>query len=106
MIPLRRALPELKVVFEHLTTREGVDYVRQAAGPVAATITAHHLLYNRNALFQGGIRPHWYCLPVLKREKHRQALIDAATSQSARSEERRVGKEWVSTCRSRWAANN
>jgi dihydroorotase len=84
MIPLRRDFPELKVVFEHLTTREGVDYVRQAQGPVAATITAHHLLYNRNALFQGGIRPHWYCLPVLKRETHRLALLDAATGQSNR----------------------
>jgi dihydroorotase len=84
MIPLRRDFPELKVVFEHLTTREGVDYVRQAQGPVAATITAHHLLYNRNALFQGGIRPHWYCLPVLKRETHRLALLEAATGQSDR----------------------
>lgn len=80
MIPLRQAFPELKVVFEHLTTREGVDYVREAAGPTGATITAHHLLYNRNALFRGGIRPHWYCLPVLKRETHRQALLAAATS--------------------------
>ncbi|NYT65548.1 dihydroorotase [Alcaligenaceae bacterium] len=84
MIPLRRAFPDLKVVFEHLTTREGVDYVTQAQGPVAATITAHHLLYNRNALFQGGIRPHWYCLPVLKREQHRQALVEAATGGSGR----------------------
>lgn len=80
MQPLRQAYPELKVVFEHLTTAEGVAYVRQADGPVAATITAHHLLYNRNALFKGGLRPHWYCLPVLKREKHRLALLDAATS--------------------------
>lgn len=80
MIPLRDRYPELKVVFEHLTTKEGVDYVKQAEGPIAATITAHHLLYNRNALFLGGIRPHWYCLPVLKRETHRQALIEAATS--------------------------
>ncbi|TEA80239.1 dihydroorotase [Allopusillimonas ginsengisoli] len=80
MIPLRRAFPELKVVFEHLTTSEGVQYVRYAEGPVAATLTAHHLLYNRNALFAGGLQPHWYCLPVLKREKHRQALLDAATS--------------------------
>lgn len=79
MIPLRRAFPELKVVFEHLTTQEGVEYVTDAEGPVAATITAHHLLYNRNALFQGGIRPHWYCLPVLKRERHRLALLRAAT---------------------------
>ncbi|NYT86252.1 dihydroorotase [Pollutimonas harenae] len=84
MQPLRRAFPELKVVFEHLTTHDGVQYVQQADGPVAATITAHHLLYNRNALFQGGVRPHWYCLPVLKREKHRQALLDAATSGSRR----------------------
>lgn len=80
MIPLRAAFPELKVVFEHLTSSDGVDYVSQADGPVAATITAHHLLYNRNALFQGGVRPHWYCLPVLKREKHRLALLKAATS--------------------------
>lgn len=84
MIPLRNAFPELKVVFEHLTSSDGVDYVRQAQGPVAATITAHHLLYNRNALFQGGIRPHWYCLPVLKREKHRLALLEAATSGTGR----------------------
>jgi dihydroorotase len=84
MIPLRRAFPALKVVFEHLTTRDGVDYVRQSDGPVGATITAHHLLYNRNALFLGGIRPHWYCLPVLKRETHRLALIEAATSDSGK----------------------
>ena len=84
MVPLRRRFPALKVVFEHLTTADGVAYVEQAEGPVAATITAHHLLYNRNALFKGGIRPHWYCLPVLKREKHRQALLAAATSGSAR----------------------
>jgi len=80
MIPLRKAYPELKVVFEHLTTKDGVDYVRQAEGPIGATLTAHHLLYNRNALFLGGMRPHWYCLPVLKRETHRQALVQAATS--------------------------
>ncbi len=84
MIPLRRAFPELKVVFEHLTTSDGVDYVREADGPVAATITAHHLLYNRNALFLGGMRPHWYCLPVLKRERHRLALLKAATSGAGR----------------------
>ena len=84
MIPLRRAFPELKVVFEHITTKEGVDYVQHAEGPIAATITAHHLLYNRNAIFQGGIRPHWYCLPVLKREAHRQALVQAATGGSSR----------------------
>ncbi|MBV6306727.1 dihydroorotase [Candidimonas humi] len=84
MIPLRQAFPALKVVFEHITTRQGAQYVQQAEGPIAATITAHHLLYNRNALFQGGIRPHWYCLPVLKRETHRQALVAAATSGSPR----------------------
>lgn len=84
MVPLRKAFPELKVVFEHITTKDGVDYVRDAEGPVAATITAHHLLYNRNAIFQGGLRPHWYCLPVLKREVHRKALLDAATSDSNR----------------------
>ncbi|MAL02574.1 dihydroorotase [Neopusillimonas maritima] len=84
MIPLRDALPELKVVFEHLTTRQGAEYVRDAAGPIAATITPHHLLYNRNALFNGGIRPHMYCLPVLKREIHRQALLEAATGGSGR----------------------
>lgn len=84
MVPLRKAFPALKVVFEHLTTRQGADYVREAEGPVAATITAHHLLYNRNALFLGGIRPHWYCLPVLKREQHRVALLDAATSGNPR----------------------
>lgn len=84
MVPLRRAFPALKVVFEHLTTRDGVDYVRQSDGPVGATITAHHLLYNRNALFLGGIRPHWYCLPVLKRETHRLALLEAATSGSGK----------------------
>jgi len=84
MIPLRKSFPELKVVFEHLTTKEGVDYVRDASGPMAATITAQHLLYNRNEIFKGGIRPHFYCLPILKREVHRQALIDAATSDSPR----------------------
>src|SRR3546814_16932990 len=84
MIPLRRMFPELKVVFEHITTRDGAHYVRDAQGPIAATITAHHLLYNRNAIFQGGLRPHWYCLPVLKRERHRRALLDAAASDSGR----------------------
>jgi len=82
--PLRRDFPELRVVFEHITTREAAQYVAQAGGPIAATITAHHLLYERNALFKGGIRPHWYCLPVLKRETHRRALLDAATSGSPR----------------------
>jgi dihydroorotase len=84
MRPLRAAYPELKVVFEHITTREGAHYVRDAEGPVAATITPQHLLYNRNAIFTGGVRPHWYCLPILKRETHRLALMDAATSGSPR----------------------
>ena len=84
LIPLRRDLPELKIVFEHITTREAAQYVREADEHVAATVTAHHLLYNRNALFAGGIRPHWYCLPVLKREQHRRALVEAATSGSAK----------------------
>lgn len=84
MKPLRKSFPGLRVVFEHLTTKDGVDYVRDAEGPIAATITPQHLLYNRNAIFQGGVRPHWYCLPILKREVHRQALLDAATSDSPR----------------------
>jgi dihydroorotase len=82
MVPLRRDFPALKVVFEHITTHEAAQYVRDADARTAATITAHHLLYNRNALFVGGLRPHWYCLPVLKREQHRRALVAAATSGS------------------------
>ncbi|MDR1999986.1 MAG: dihydroorotase [Zoogloeaceae bacterium] len=82
LIPLRRDFSALKLVFEHITTREAAQYVAQAGAYTAATITAHHLLHNRNALFQGGIRPHYYCLPVLKREAHRQALIQAATGGS------------------------
>jgi dihydroorotase len=84
LIPLRAAMPELKVVFEHITTLEAAQYVASASGNIAATITAHHLLYNRNALFTGGMRPHYYCLPVLKRETHRAALVAAVTSGSAR----------------------
>jgi dihydroorotase len=80
MRPLRRDFPELKVVFEHITTKDAAEYVAEAEGPIAATITAHHLLYNRNEIFKGGIRPHYYCLPVLKREVHRLALVTAATS--------------------------
>ncbi|MFC4621670.1 dihydroorotase [Comamonas nitrativorans] len=80
LIPLRRDFPELKIVFEHITTREAAQYVTGADRFVAATITPQHLLFNRNAIFTGGIRPHYYCLPVLKREKHRQALVQAATS--------------------------
>ena len=78
--PLRRRLPELRTVLEHITTEEAADYVRPAGPNLAATITAHHLIINRNAIFQGGIRPHLYCLPIAKREKHRQALRRAATS--------------------------
>ncbi|TBR73508.1 MAG: dihydroorotase [Burkholderiaceae bacterium] len=80
LIPLRRDFPELKIVFEHITTKEAAQYVSEADRFTGATITAHHLLFNRNALFTGGIRPHYYCLPVLKRETHRQALLAAATS--------------------------
>ncbi|HXH03476.1 MAG TPA: dihydroorotase [Candidatus Competibacteraceae bacterium] len=78
--PIVRRFPGLRVVLEHITTGDAADYVREAPATVAATVTAHHLLYNRNAIFQGGIRPHYYCLPVLKRETHRQALVAAATS--------------------------
>ncbi len=80
MTRIIRDFPALRVVFEHVTTREAVDFVTAASDRVAATITAHHLLYSRNALLAGGVRPHLYCLPVLKRERHRQALIAAATS--------------------------
>jgi len=82
MRPLRRDMPVLKIVFEHITTKDAAQYVLDADGPVGATITAHHLLYNRNEIFKGGIRPHYYCLPVLKREEHRQALVQVATSGS------------------------
>ncbi len=82
LIPLRRDFPELKIVMEHVTTEDAAQYVQQADAYTAATITAQHLLYNRNAIFIGGIRPHYYCLPVLKREKHRVALVQAATSGS------------------------
>ena len=82
LIPLRRDFPELKIVFEHITTKEAAQYVAEADRFTAATLTAHHLLYNRNAIFTGGIRPHYYCLPVLKRETHRLALVAAATSGS------------------------
>ena len=84
LIPLRRDFPELKIVLEHITTKEAAHYVRDADRFLAATITAHHLLYNRNAIFTGGIRPHYYCLPVLKRETHRLALVEAATSSQPR----------------------
>ena len=78
--PLVARFTQLKVVLEHITTRDAVQYVEVTGPNVAATITPHHLLMNRNALFQGGIRPHHYCLPVLKREEHREALVEAATS--------------------------
>lgn len=87
MTPLRRDFPGLKVVFEHITTRDAADYVRDAdaaPGLLGATITPQHMLYSRNALFVGGIRPHYYCLPVLKRETHRVALVEAATSGNPR----------------------
>jgi dihydroorotase len=84
LIPLRRDFPELKIVFEHITTKEAAQYVAQAGAFTAATVTAHHLLFNRNAIFTGGIRPHYYCLPVLKREVHRLALVRAATGGSDR----------------------
>jgi dihydroorotase len=84
LIPLRRDFPELKIVFEHITTKDAADYVMAADRFVGATLTAHHLLYNRNAIFTGGIRPHYYCLPVLKRETHRVALLNAATSGNPR----------------------
>jgi dihydroorotase len=80
LAPLRRDFPALKIVMEHITTSEAVQYVSAADQNLAATLTVHHLLYNRNAIFTGGIRPHYYCLPVLKRETHRQALVQAATS--------------------------
>ena len=80
--PLIKQIPDLKIVMEHITTKEAVDFVMSAPNNVAATITAHHLLYNRNAIFKGGLRPHMYCLPVLKREQHRQALLSAIKSGS------------------------
>ena len=84
LIPLRRDFPGLKIVMEHITTREAAQYVAEADALLGATITAHHLLYNRNAIFTGGIRPHYYCLPVLKRETHRLALVQAATGGNPR----------------------
>ena len=84
LMPLRRDFPELKIVFEHITTREAAQYVAESDAFTAASITAHHLLYNRNAIFVGGVRPHFYCLPVLKRETHRVALVEAAVSGSAK----------------------
>ena len=82
--PIRRATPGLKVTMEHVTTSDAVDYVMGAEGHIGATITTHHLMINRNHLLVGGIRPHYYCLPVAKRESHRKALVKAATSGHAR----------------------
>lgn len=80
--PLTKKFPLLKVVMEHITTENAVNFVRQAPANIVATITAHHLLYNRNDIFKNGICPHMYCLPILKREVHRVALLSAATSGS------------------------
>jgi dihydroorotase len=84
LIPTLQDFPQLKVVFEHITTREAADFVSEGDNRIAATITPQHLLYNRNAIFQGGIRPHYYCLPILKREQHREALVRVATSGNRR----------------------
>lgn len=84
LAPLARRFPALRIVFEHITTDAAVQFVRSSGANIGATITAHHLLLNRNAIFAGGIRPHHYCLPVLKREKHRLALVEAATSGEAK----------------------
>jgi dihydroorotase len=80
LIPITQRFTKLRVVFEHITTREAVEFVKSASSNIAATITAHHLLLNRNAMFSTGMRPHHYCLPVLKREAHRRALVEAAIS--------------------------
>jgi dihydroorotase len=84
LLPLRERFPDLRMVLEHITTRDAVSFVEQAPANVAATITAHHLLLNRNALFEGGVNPHHYCAPILKREVHRNALLQAATSGNPR----------------------
>lgn len=84
LAPLVRRYPELKLVLEHITTSQATEFVKAASPRVAATITVHHLLYNRNDLLAGGVRPHFFCLPVLKRDSHQQALIEAATSGDAK----------------------
>jgi dihydroorotase len=84
MVAILKDYPALKVVFEHITTKDAADFVLHSPSNVAATITAHHLLMNRNAMFVGGIQPHHYCLPILKREEHRQALLRVATSGNAK----------------------
>ncbi|MBL4806020.1 MAG: dihydroorotase [Rhodobacteraceae bacterium] len=80
LAPLKAALPDLKVIMEHVTTSDGIDFIKETAHNLAGTITTHHLMINRNALLVGGIKPHYYCLPIAKRETHRQALVQAATS--------------------------
>lgn len=82
--PLVKRLPELKIVLEHITTKDAAEFVVSSGPNIAATITPHHLLYNRNAMLAGGIRPHYYCLPIIKRESHREALVNAATSGNAK----------------------
>ena len=84
LVPLRKKLPDLKIVFEHITTKTAAQYVATAEGYIGATVTPHHLLFNRNSLFVGGIRPHYYCLPVLKREENRQALLKAVSHKNTR----------------------
>ena len=97
LVPLVQRFPRLKVVMEHITTRDAAEFVLDSPSTVAATITAHHLLYNRNAIFQGGVRPHWYCLPVLKREMHREALVAAAISGNPKFfRGTDISQEWVS----------
>ena len=84
LMPLTQRFPKLKIVLEHITTQDAVQFVQQAGDNIGATITAHHLLFNRNHMLVGGIRPHYYCLPILKRQTHQQALLDAATSGSSK----------------------
>lgn len=84
LIPLKQSFPALKIVFEHITTKDAAQYVSTAEGSIGATITPHHLLFNRNIIFQSGIRPHYYCLPVLKREENRKALVNAVSSGNKR----------------------
>jgi dihydroorotase len=84
LVRIRADYPELRIVFEHITTQEAVDFVRAGDANLAATITPHHLLINRNAIFRGGIRPHHYCLPIAKREHHRRVLVEAAVSGESR----------------------
>jgi dihydroorotase len=113
LVPTVREFPGLKIVLEHITTQDAAEYVRDAPATVAATITAHHLLYNRNAIFQGGVRPHYYCLPILKRERHRQALIQAATGGNSKyflgtdsAPHPRQGKEAACSCAGCYTAYN